>query len=159
LPERYVAEGLLDAFAQHVVRGQRVLLPRAHGSRDVLIDGLQALGARVDELLLYRSAVPSSPDAEGLRRLRAGEIDVVTFASSSAVRNLLAMLDEGQEQTAKSKRPADVLRGVTIAAIGPVTAAAVRDAGLEVGVEAAEYTIEGLVRALVAGSADVGSTK
>jgi uroporphyrinogen III methyltransferase/synthase len=149
VPERYVAEGLLDAFATRVMRGQRVLLPRARGARDVLIDGLQAMGARIDELPLYRAAVPASPDAEGLRRLRAGEIDIVTFASSSAVRNLIEMLENSRQQTGDNRTPADVLRGAAIAAIGPVTAAAVRDAGLEVAVEASEYTIEGLVRALV----------
>jgi uroporphyrinogen III methyltransferase/synthase len=159
VPERYVAEGLLDAFGTRVMRGQRVLLPRARGARDVLIEGLQAMGARVDELPLYRAAVPSSPDAEGLHRLRAGEIDVVTFASSSAVRNLVEMLennrqqtDENRQQTTDNRTAIDVLRGVAIAVIGPVTAAAVRDAGLEVAVEAAEYTIEGLVRALVEGA-------
>jgi uroporphyrinogen III methyltransferase/synthase len=140
VPERYVAEGLLAALSSRVMRGQRVLLPRAEGARPQIVDELEARGARVDELTLYRSDVPSSPDAEGLRRLRAGEIDIVTFASSSAVRNLVEMLG------------GDVapLRATTIAAIGPITAQAVRDAGLEVAVTAEEYSIDGLVAALVA---------
>ena len=79
-------------------------------------------------------------DLEGLRRLRDGEIDVVTFASSSAVRNLVEMLG-GDIQP---------LRRVRIAAIGPVTADAVREAELEVAVMAEEYTIAGLVSAMVA---------
>ena len=139
-PERHIAEGLLDALSTRVMRGQRVLLPRAEGARPQIVDGLEARGARVDELTLYHSDVPSSPDAEGLRRLRAGEIDIVTFASSSAVRNLVEMLG------------GDIapLRAPTIAAIGPITAQAVRDAGLEVGVTAEEYSIDGLVSALVA---------
>jgi uroporphyrinogen III methyltransferase/synthase len=128
------------------MRGQRVLLPRAEGAREVLVDGLQALGASVRELTLYRSAVPRQPDAEGLRRLRAGEIDVATFASSSSVRNLIAMLADAGDRV-------DVLRGVLIAAIGPVTAEAVREAGLQVAVEAERYTIEGLVEALAAHAA------
>jgi len=140
LPERYVAEGLLDAFARRPMRGQRVLLPRAEGAREALVDGLAGMGAKVDELTLYRAEVPHDPDAEGLRRLRGGEIDVATFASSSSVRNLVAMLD------------GDVapLRNVFIAAIGPVTAEAVRAAGLACGVLASEHTIEGLVSALAA---------
>ena len=140
VPERYVAEGLLAALSSRVMRGQHVLLPRAEGARPQIVDELEARGARVDELTLYRSDVPSSPDAEGLRRLRAGEIDIVTFASSSAVRNLVEMLG------------GDVapLRATTIAAIGPITAQAVRDAGLEVAVTAEEYSIDGLVAALVA---------
>ncbi len=140
VPERFVAEGLLDAFASRVMRGQRVLLPRAEGAREVLVDGLLAMGASVRELTLYRAAVPERPGAEALRRLRAGEIDAVTFASSSSVRNLIAMLGGD---------PAP-LRTAVIAAIGPVTAAAVREAGLEVSVTAGRYTIDGLVEALVA---------
>jgi len=140
VPAEYVAEGLLDVLTSRVMRGQRVLLPRAEGARPLIVDGLEARGARVDDLTLYRSDVPSSPDAEGLRRLRAGEIDVVTFASSSAVRNLVEMLG------------GDIapLRKTLIAAIGPITAQAVRDAGLDVGVTAEEYSIDGLVAALVA---------
>ena len=130
------------AFAARTVAGQRFLLPRAENARDTLIDGLQARGATVDELTLYRAAVPVDPDLEGLRRLREGGIDVVTFASSSAVRHLIEMLD------------GDVtpLRSVRIAAIGPVTAQAVRASGLEVWVEAGEYTIAGLVAAIVGGT-------
>ncbi|MDE3095208.1 MAG: uroporphyrinogen-III C-methyltransferase [Chloroflexota bacterium] len=140
VPERFVAEGLLDGFRARVMRGQRVLLPHAEGAREALTDGLAAMGAQVDELTLYVSAVPRDPDVEGLRRLRAGEIDIATFASSSSVRNLVEMLD------------GDItpLRPLLIAAIGPVTAQAVRDAGLEAVVVAETYTIDGLVDALVA---------
>lgn len=155
-PERYVAEGLLDALASRVIRGQRVLLPRAREARDALVVGLEAMGATVDDLPLYRTAVPASPDAEGLRRLRAGEIDVVTFASSSAVRNLVEMLERTRQGAADTRSPAEVLRAATIAVIGPVTAAAARDAGLEVGVEASAYTIDGLVEALIAHAARAG---
>ncbi len=138
-PTEYVAEGLLEMLSSRVMRGQRVLLPRAEGARPLIVKALESRGARVDDLTLYRAAVPTTPDAEGLRRLRAGEIDVITFASSSAVRNLVEMLS------------GDIapLQQLLIAAIGPITAQAVRDAGLDVGVMAAEYSIEGLVSALV----------
>ena len=152
VPRRYVAEGLLDAFEGRIVRGARILLPRAEGARDTLVDGLAARGARVDELRLYRAAVPRDPDIEGLRRLRAGEIDVVTFASSSAVRNLVEMLGG-------DVRP---LRAARIAAIGPVTADAVRDAGLEVALTPSEYTIPALGDAIVAAiveDADTGASR
>jgi uroporphyrinogen III methyltransferase/synthase len=139
IPERYVAESLLEAFGSRVMRGQRVLLPRAHAAREVLVDGLVAMGARVHELKLYRAEVPQRRDANALRSLRAGEVDIITFASSSSVRNLIAMLDGDLGP----------LKGSTIAAIGPVTAQAVRDARLEVAITADRYTIEGLVAALV----------
>jgi uroporphyrinogen III methyltransferase/synthase len=140
MPERFVGEGLAEAFVGRMMRGQRVLLPRAADAREVVVEALQRMGARVDELTLYRSEVPKDPDAEGLRRLRAGEVDVATFASSSSVRNLVEMLGGDIEP----------LRRATIAAIGPVTAEAVADAGLRVDVTAEAHTVPGLVRALVA---------
>ncbi|MDP9238819.1 MAG: uroporphyrinogen-III C-methyltransferase [Chloroflexota bacterium] len=139
VPERYVAESLLDALGSRVMRGQRVLLPRAHGARELLVDGLSAMGAQVQELKLYRAEVPQRRDDDPLRRLRAGEVDIVTFASSSSVRNLIAMLDGDLSP----------LKKAAIAAIGPVTAQAVRDAGLNVAVTADQYTVEGLVYRLV----------
>ena len=140
VPERYVAEGLLEAFASRAMRGQKVLLPRAQGGRDVLVKGFRAMGVDVDELILYAAAVPKEGDAEGLRWLRDGEIDVVTFASSSAVRNLIEMLggDVGP------------LRRPLIAAIGPITAETVRKAGLDVAIVPSRHTIEALAREVVA---------
>jgi uroporphyrinogen III methyltransferase/synthase len=138
VPEDFLAEGLLWALAEHELAGRRVLVARAEGARRELIEGLEALGARVDELILYRAAVPREPDGEGLRRLRADEVDIVTFASSSAVRNLVEMLGGEVEP----------LRGPLIACIGPVTAQAAEEAGLTVGLVSEEHTIPGLVRAL-----------
>ncbi len=143
LPERYIAESLADSLASRPMRGVRVLLPRAEGARETLVDALAARGAVVDELKLYAAAIPDQPDADGLRRLRAGEIDIATFASSSAVRNLIAMLGGD---------PAP-LRAVKIAAIGPVTAQSLRDAGLEVHIMPELHTIEALVQALAEDSA------
>jgi uroporphyrinogen III methyltransferase/synthase len=138
-PNRYTAEGLLAAFdEQFDVRDHSILLPRAEGARDVLVDGLTKQGAKVDEVILYVAAPPDSPESEALRRLRAGEVDVVTFASSSAVTNLMKLLDG---DTAP-------LEGPLIACIGPITARTAREAGLEIGVESKEHTIPGLVAAL-----------
>jgi uroporphyrinogen III methyltransferase/synthase len=138
--EAYTAEGLLAAFeARDDVRGHRLLLPRAEGARSVLVEGLETQGATVDEVTIYSAEVPQDPDAEGLARLRAGEIDVVTFASSSAVRNLVEMLAGDLE----------ALRRVRIACIGPITAATVEELlARPPDVVAAEHTIAGLVRAL-----------
>jgi uroporphyrinogen III methyltransferase/synthase len=138
LPERFVAEGVIEALSKRDIMGKRVLWPRARGARRTLALGLADLGAQVDELPLYTAAVPKAPDAEALQRLRASEIDIVTFASSSAVRNLVKML--GGDTSALEKP--------LIACIGPVTAAMARKLGLRVDVEAPEHTVEGLVRAL-----------
>jgi uroporphyrinogen III methyltransferase/synthase len=138
VPDEFVAESVVEALARQKIIDQRVLLPRAEGARRELMRGLRALGARVDELPLYVAASPGAAEPKTLRRLRAGEVDVVTFASSSAVKNLLKLL-EGD--TAALKTP-------LIACIGPVTARTARQAGLEVGVESEEHTIPGLVAAL-----------
>jgi uroporphyrinogen III methyltransferase / synthase len=133
-------EGLLAALESVSLRGMRVLMPRAEGARDVLIDGLTARGAQVDEVTLYAAQPPDDPDAEGLRLLRAGEIDVATFASSSAVRSLAALL----------RGDIEPLRRCRIAAIGPVTAQAVEELlGRAPDIVAREHTIPGLVQALI----------
>ena len=119
---------------------EKVLVPRAAGARQELISGLQALGAEVDEIVLYRAATPAQAPAEALEMLRHGEIDVVTFTSSSTVRNLAAMLD-GDIET---------LRRPLIACIGPITARTAEELGLRVDVVAAEHTVEGLLGAIEA---------
>jgi uroporphyrinogen III methyltransferase/synthase len=138
--EAYTAEGLLAAFESHgELRGHRVLLPRAEGARSVLVEGLEAEGATVDEVTLYAAEVPKDVSAEGLLRLRTGEIDVVTFASSSAVRNLVEMLAGDLEPLLRAR----------IACIGPITAATAEELlGRPPDVVASEHTIAGLVRAL-----------
>ena len=144
--DRYTAEGLLAAFEEQCdLHGRRVLLPRAEGARDTLLDGLAKQGAKVNEVTLYVAALPPDPDGEGLRRLRAGEIDVATFASSSTVRNLVTLLGDDLAP----------LRRCKIACIGPITAATVEELlGRKPDVVAQEHTISGLVRALVESATD-----
>ena len=138
-PDRFVAEGVLEALASRSdVVGARVLYACAEGARDVLPEGLRTLGATVDVLPIYRSV----PDGEGAAALRAklesGEIDLVTFTSASAVDAYVATVGKA----AATRAPA--------ATIGPVTSAAAKKAGLRVDVEAPESTIPGLVAAIVA---------
>lgn len=143
VPGQYVAEAIVVGLGD--VAGQRILLPRADIARESLANGLRQAGAQVDEATAYRTTRPQvqghseiTPTAEDIRRmLLAGEIDVVTFTSSSTVRNLVAILGD-----------AETLRKATVACIGPITAQTAREAGLRVDVVAEEYTIEGLVEAL-----------
>ena len=137
VPPEFVAEGLLDALKGASLRGG-VLLARAEEARRELVEGLEALGARVDELLLYRSEAPDDVNAEALAQLRAGEIDIATFTSSSTVRNLVRMLNGDVE----------CLKKAIVACIGPVTARTAEELGLRVDVLAEEHTIPGLVRAV-----------
>ena len=137
VPDRYVAEGLLDGLTARVSPGDRVLLPRAEGARGVLVDGLRSAGAEVEEVPIYRAVPPPDLAARARAALERG-VDAVTFTSSSTVRHLVSALDGG----------AEALDGVVVACIGPVTAATAREFGLRVDVVAGEYAAPGLVTAL-----------
>ncbi|MCH7616355.1 MAG: uroporphyrinogen-III C-methyltransferase [Chloroflexi bacterium] len=143
VPDEYVAEAVVEAMRPHVSEGDGVLLPRAESARAELVTGLEALGATVDEITVYRAAVPSGPDPKVLAAIREGRIDIVTFTSSSTVRNLLAILGSDAAALKGESRP-------LIACIGPITADTARENGLTVDVMASEYTVEGLVEALAA---------
>ncbi|HEX4776012.1 MAG TPA: uroporphyrinogen-III C-methyltransferase [Acidimicrobiia bacterium] len=143
VPERFVAESLLDAFPEPRRPGARVLLARAEQARDVLPAGLRARGYDVDVLVLYRT-VTASPDDGALAAVRDGTVDAITFTSSSTVRNFCDVV-----ATPIPPRP----DGPLVVSIGPVTSATARELGLSVGVEASEHTVDGLVAALVDGLA------
>jgi len=134
VPERSVAESLVDALRDVPVR--RALIARAEEARDVLPDALQARGAEVDVLALYRTvAEPLSPDA----RAAALNADYATFTSASSVRFFA--------------EAAGTLEGPSLVSIGPATSAELRRQGMEPDIEAAEHTPDGLVAALVSDAA------
>jgi uroporphyrinogen III methyltransferase/synthase len=92
------------AVARREVPGQiRVLVPRAEDARPELIEGLRGLGVEVDEVTLYRAVVPSEAPADALEMLRRGEIDIVTFTSSSTVQNLVELLVDSSEENSRTK--------------------------------------------------------
>jgi uroporphyrinogen III methyltransferase/synthase len=134
------SEGLLAELSHWQLKGSRVLLPKALDTRDVLPRGLRELGAQVDEVVLYETRPPAEVDAETLRLIREGRIDVATFASSSSVRNLATLLGDDFER----------VKAAVVACIGPVTAATAREHGLDVRVEPAEHNVPALVEALKA---------
>jgi uroporphyrinogen III methyltransferase/synthase len=137
-PARFVAEGLLDVLrARNDVRGARVLYPVAEGARDVLPRGLAAIGATVEAIPIYRSVPDGAGGAAVRSALERDEIDLVTFTAPSAVKGFVRAVSAKLAQRAPA------------ATIGPVTSAAVREAGIEVAVEARESTITGLVRSII----------
>jgi len=120
--QRFDAEGLLEALrAAFPLAGQRILLPRAAAARNVLPEGLRRAGAVVDVLAVYRTAPAAADTGVLCARLVQGEIDALTFTSPSTVRHFLACLDEAARTAA---------RRCVMVALGPVTAAALREAGL-----------------------------
>ena len=137
----YTAEGLLDSLTALDMQGARVMLPRAEGSRPVLLAGLTKMGATVDEFLTYSASGPQRKPVQAIERLRSGEVDIATFASSSTVKNLVQML-EGDVAP---------LKNTCVACIGPVTAATAEELGLDVAIVAREHTIPGLVDAILEG--------
>ena len=138
VPSEYVSESVVQAMETLDLRGAHVLLPGSDIGRGELADGLGRLGAQVDRLTVYRTAASESSRGRARSLMTDDNIDLVTFTSSSTVRNLLSLLDGN----------APLLHGARVACIGPITARAAQEAGLEVDIVAQEYTITGLVRAL-----------
>ncbi len=138
VPQRFVAEALVEALAGVEVEGRRVLVARAAEARDVLPEALRERGAEVDVVALYET-VRETPDPEAVEAAQGA--DYVTFTSSSTVTNLTEALGD--------RFP----RGARLVSIGPVTSDAARAAGLSVDVEAERHDVDGLLAALLADAA------
>ena len=164
VPEEYVAESVVQSLRSKV-KGKRVLLVRAKVARDVIPRELRRAGARVDVVEAYETVVPLN----SRRRLRAAlknpknRPHVVTFTSSSTVRNFVELLGGSQKNderawrsrgrtpaltTPKGRPRRTSLDGIRMASIGPVTSSTLRELGLPVDIEASEFTIPGLVAAI-----------
>ena len=144
-PAEFRSEALIDALkASGSLKGQRILIPRANIARDRLAEELRDAGAEVVDVIAYRT-IPGNVERGGeydiYRLLLDRQIDAVTFASASAVRNFVSML--GQDQAA------DLLQSTVVASIGPVTAEAAQQLGIQTTVMPGRYTIPDLVDALV----------
>ena len=143
MPHAYQAEALIEVLQAE--KAQRILLPRAAEARAILPQAMRASGAQVDEIAIYHTIRPSRPQGrdETLREmLRAGQVDLLTFTSSSTVRNCMEYLS-GEESAA-------LLKQARIGCIGPITAATAREYGLTVAVQPSAYTIPAFVEAIVA---------
>jgi uroporphyrinogen-III synthase len=148
VPKEYVAESVVASLGRKV-KGKRVLLARAKLARDVIPRELRKLGARVDVVEAYETVVP----AASRQRLRAalrsqtGRPDWITFTSSSTVRNFVELLG-GKRGRGRPRHLGKEDNCVRLASIGPVTSSTLREFGLPVDIEAAEYTIPGLIKAI-----------
>jgi uroporphyrinogen III methyltransferase/synthase len=141
VPESYRAESVVEAFSATTVKGRRILLPRAKEARSVLPLELTRMGATVDEVTAYETRQAQNSAADLIARLAAGTIDMITFTSSSTVKNFCRLLPPD--------RAGQLMQGVIVASIGPITSRTALDLGLSVTLEAEPYTIPGLVQAIV----------
>jgi uroporphyrinogen-III synthase len=169
MPPRYVAESVVESMRGRV-EGKRVLLARAKVARDLIARELRKMGARVDVVEAYETVVPQS----SRKRLRGVMQDakkrpqVVTFTSSSSVRSFVELLRGPAYPLAHPAETAPagdsvprstLLDGIQMASIGPVTSATLREMGLAISIEAEEYTIPGLIRAIVSQQNATGKSR
>ncbi len=154
IPAEYIAEAVAAALIEDArqrgtsLEGQHILLARAAEARKVLVTELQQAGALVDEVAAYYTHMVASDDEQGrrvLNMLQQRQLDILTFTSSSTVRNFVAWLQSVSD--ALDNRT--LLAQLTVACIGPITAQTARELGLRVDIEAQEFTIDGLVEAIV----------
>jgi uroporphyrinogen III methyltransferase/synthase len=139
VPEKFISEGILESFSGINLRGKKILIARAAKARDVLPEGLKKSGARVDVGAAYETVSSGKKKNDWEEIFKENQVDVITFTSSSTVNNFVKIMG----------RNFSLPKGVKIACIGPVTAAAAASAGLSVDIHQEEYTMEGLVGALI----------
>lgn len=140
VPAKYQAEGILEGLNPAEIHGRRILIPRAVKAREILPATLRQWGAVVDVVQAYETVLPQE-DQLVWHELSPGKIDLITFTSSSTVENFLKLL--------KGEDPSRILQGVVVACIGPITAQTAIDSGLCVNIISSEFTIRGLVDAIV----------
>ncbi len=159
VPAEYIAEGIAVALLDDArklgesLAGKKVLLARAAEARNVLVTELHQSGAIVEVVAAYRTVGVTHEDGQGreiLRMLETQQLDILTFTSSSTVRNFMQWLMQCNRDVANS-----LLSNVAqharpkIACIGPITSQTAREFGLDVHIEAQEYTIAGLIEAII----------
>jgi len=151
MPKQYVAESVVRSL-QARVSGQRVLLMRAKVARDVIPSELRKAGAEVDLVEAYETVLPKSSQQKLAKILKEGSCipGVITFTSSSTARNFVLLCDSIPRQRSRSR----LLENIKFASIGPVTSATLRDLGFRADIEARDYTIPGLIAAVVAAARD-----
>jgi uroporphyrinogen III methyltransferase/synthase len=138
VPTQYLSEKIADGLGD--VKGKRILLPRADIASKKLPELLRRRGAKVEEVVAYRTVVPADLSVDRLKSVLNQGIDVVTFTSPSTVRNLAQIVGANELEV--------LLKGVKVACIGPVTAEATKKLGIHTDIVARSHTIDDLVEAI-----------
>lgn len=140
IPNEFIAEDLLKQLAAEVQHGDMILMPRGNLARSKLPDGLVELGAVVEDLTIYRTVMNWTYREKLLALLVSGQVDIVTFTSSSTVDNFFKLLEGANEK--------EFLHHVKFACIGPVTAKTARKYSIKPDIMPGEYSISGLLDAM-----------
>ena len=143
LPEEFTGEGLAASLIAHGMAGKSILIPRALKAREVLPEELEAAGAAVQVVPVYRNVRPEAKTDELRRELAERQVDVITFTSSSTVTNFLHMLNAADQEELHR-----LLAGVRVAVIGPITARTAEKAGLAIDIQPETFTIPDLVESI-----------
>jgi len=143
LPKKYTTEGIVKEFQRMMPKkdefsGLNILLPRADIATPLLPEGLNKLGARVTQVVAYRTVKEKNPSRVVKKMLKNGKIDFVTFTSSSTVRNFFNLV----------KRK-DIHPKIKFVSIGPVTTKTAKELGLKIDLEAKEHTVDGLIKVIL----------
>jgi uroporphyrinogen III methyltransferase/synthase len=149
LPEEFTGDGLAETLVKTGVNGLRILIPRALKARETLPETLNKSGAEVTVAPVYQNVLPTSTSGgqlkeELLAALQEKSIDMVTFTSSSTVKNFVALLGISTPDEMR-----ELMSGIAVATIGPITARTAEQFGLHVDVQPAEFTIPDLVDSIV----------
>ena len=139
IPLHYHAESVVAAFEKINIQGVRILLPRAKEARPILPQELTGMGAQVDEVTAYQTCMVATNSTTLIQKLKTNKINMVTFTSSSTVKNFKKLLPDDFNA---------LMRGVIVACIGPITAATANQLGFKVDLVASEHTIAGLCHAI-----------
>ncbi|MGQ3683487.1 MAG: uroporphyrinogen-III C-methyltransferase [Candidatus Loosdrechtia sp.] len=145
-PPKFVAESIVEELKKvTVIKGKNFLLPRADIARSFLPEELQKLGGKVTDLVAYKTIMAQPVNINLADKIKNGEVHIITFTSSSTVRNFIQMVGE--------KNIASFNGQVRYASIGPITTQTAEELGIRVDIKATEYTIPGLVNAILENSA------
>lgn len=136
VPKEYRAEGIIEGLSKEEIKGKNILIPRAEVAREILPDKLEEMGANVNVVTAYRTVKADSSLNKIKPLLENKEIDVITFTSFSTADSFISLFQQDELK--------DLMRGVNIASIGPITSNRIEKAGLKVKISPSEYTIEKL---------------
>ncbi|MEW6087426.1 MAG: uroporphyrinogen-III synthase [bacterium] len=141
IPKEFRAEGIVEGFLKEEIKGKNILIPRAEVAREILPERLEEMGANVNVATAYRTVKVDSGLNKIKPLLEEKEIDVITFTSFSTADNFISLFPQDELK--------DLMRGVNIASIGPITSNRIEKAGLKVKISPSEYTLEKLLDEIV----------